>query len=149
MEKKSGSAWPIAIVATFVIFAAGLFVLIGFMVSEDLDLVSEDYYQAEIEFQDKIDKRNRAVKDGRVVEVVKEGTLLRLDFPDANKENTAGEIYLYRSAGSADDLRFDVEPDAAGGQIIDISDLPPGNWIVKIEWKLGDVEYFTEKPLAI
>lgn len=150
---QTGRAWAWGIVG-----ACGLFisVMLGFVAfsffSQGVDLVSRDYYQQEIEHQRQIDRVTRTgnLPEGIAWELTQEGNQAMFSFPQEQvKEPMRGSIHLYRPADASLDQKWEIALDRQGRQRVPLASLAPGRWRVKIDWRLGEEEYYSEFALTV
>ena len=137
--------WGNRIVLVFVAFAA----FIGYMVvrafQEDFDLVAEDYYAQEINYQDKLNKLSNAAGEGKSVLVKQRNGEIALTFPDKEAEGT---IHFYHPSSKIFDRNFQITL-KDGVQNIDRSELIAGSYRVNITWKANDMDYFQQSSIYI
>lgn len=137
--------WGNKIVIAFILFAA----FIGYMVvrafQEDFDLVSEDYYAQEINYQDKLNKLSNTAEAGKSVLVKQKGGEVFLTFPD--KEAT-GNIHFYHPSRKIFDRTFDISlTDRI--QKIKRSELVAGNYRVNITWNTDNQDFYQQSTIYI
>ncbi|MEM0940093.1 MAG: FixH family protein [Bacteroidota bacterium] len=137
--------WGNSIVVVFVLFAT----FIGYMVikafQENFDLVAEDYYAQEINYQSKLVKLANTESSDKVVVIKQETEKLVLTFPNHQAEGT---IQFYHPSREIFDKTFQITL-KNGSQIIDKEDLVPGNYRININWKEGDTEFLQESNVFI
>lgn len=137
--------WGHKIVIAFILFAA----FIGYMVvrafQEDFDLVSEDYYAQEINYQQKLNKLSNAAEAGKSVLVKQKGGEVLLTFPD---KEASGSIHFYHPSRKIFDRTFEI---ALTNQIQKIkrSDLVAGSYRVNITWSTDNKEYYQQSTIYI
>ena len=90
-------SWGNKLIIVFVVFASLMATLVYKATQTKFELVSKDYYQDELRYQDKIDgAANAALTGPSSIEVKDE--LILLQFPDAQKNaNITGEAWFYCS----------------------------------------------------
>jgi len=137
--------WGKSIVLAFILFGC----FIGYMVmrafQENFDLVTEDYYAEEINYQQKLDKLSAASRDGQEVQVKQDGDKILLVFPN---ENVRGTIQFYHPSRKLFDRKYEIKLEGRS-QRIDRSDLVAGNYRVNISWDTSGKEYYQESKLYI
>lgn len=137
--------WGNRIVLAFICFAA----FIGYMVvkafQEDFDLVAEDYYAQEINYQDKLNKLSNTAEDGLKVIVKQKGEEVILEFPD----QASGKIDFYHPSRKMFDRSFDIKLSDENTQRIAKSDLVPGSYRVNISWRSGEEDYYQQSSIYI
>jgi len=129
-------------------------VLIGFMVyltfGEQWDLVSEDYYEQEIRYQEKIDQKNQALEDKIKPQVSIEGDLLKVTFPsdsEGNKKSLSGRITFFRPSDAKKDVNYQIV--SGGEQSIPLERFSRGKYLAKIQWEMQGLEYYSEQTIII
>jgi len=137
--------WGNRIVLAFVCFAA----FIGYMVTrafqEDFDLVAEDYYAQEINYEQKQIKRANTAEYGKSVDIKQAVAHLVIQFPDDAAEGT---IEFYHPSRKMFDKRYDINLNN-GTQVIDKEELVPGNYRVNINWNSEGRDFLHESKIFI
>ena len=134
-----------------IVFAFSLFGLfIGGMVvrsfQETIDLVSEDYYQQELGYQQQIDKMANSQALRVPLTFAQQPQQLVIQFPN---DGAQGEIQLFRPSDARDDRTISIALDSQQRQIITTEGLVKGHYKVKVDWISNDVAYFTEESVFI
>lgn len=138
--------WGHRIVLAFVLFAA----FIGYMVvrafQEDFDLVAEDYYAQEINYQSKLEKLSRTADAGKEVQVKQVGSEVVLTFPASD---ITGEIVFYHPSRKIFDRSFAIATSEDAKQVISGDELIAGNYRVKISWTNEGQEYYQQSSIYL
>lgn len=147
------SLWPYAVIVTFVLFAS----YIGFMVSRamrtSVDLVSPDYYQQELRYQQRMESVARTQALPAPVQVRYERTTQRLtlQLPSAlARQAVRGELHFFRPSDQQLDFTLPFAP--AGDparQELSTARLAAGYWRLQVDFTAGGQPYFIEKELSI
>lgn len=141
--------WGTGIVIAFAAFISFILFFVLKMTLDNRsnhDLVREDYYKAELGFQNEIDAQNNANKNkvGLTTEMTPEGILIK--FPEnLDLKNIKGTVSLYRPSDKH--LDFDLPLSLSQDNLL-IPDnrLLDGRWDIKIFWEyLGESYLFIEK----
>ncbi|MCM4152757.1 cytochrome C oxidase Cbb3 [Arenibacter sp. N53] len=141
--------WGTGIVLAFIGFISFILFFVVRMSMDNKanhDLVTENYYSAELGYQKEIDAENNAhAKEvDLTLETTEEG--LRLVFPKNLKlENIKGTVSLYRPSNKH--LDFDL-PVSLSEDYLLIPDnrLLDGRWDIKVHWEYeGEVYLFKKK----
>ena len=144
---KMNWGWKIAITYTLFALMTLAFVVIGSM--KKVNLVEEDYYEKEIKYQDQIDK----MKNSQLL-----GDHFHIDYQPKNylitlqckvDEPVMGNILLFRPSNSDRDLNIPINLDGMGKQIIDVSTLLKGLWVVKVSWESGGKSFYNSQQIHI
>jgi nitrogen fixation protein FixH len=139
--------WGTKIAAFYISFVAFILVMVVMAFGEKYELVTEDYYQQELEFQNKIDKSTNAFALDDKLKITIKGNSLIMKFPNSLSA-TEGTINFFRpSDENADFEEKIVLKDNL--QLVDLKKFLKGKYIVKTDWKNGDEEYFQEDVIFI
>lgn len=131
----------------FVLLSVGMAV---YMMNMDVNLVTEDYYEKELRYQDKINSINRADALPENLRLVRKEKSAELIFPKLFPfEDIEGEVKLYRPSSGKMDVTEKIELDSTYTLTIDIKILMPGYWKVKVDWRVKSVSYFNEFKLFL
>jgi hypothetical protein len=140
--------WGTGIVISFIIFAAAIFLIILFPFNQRIDLVTKDYYDNELKYQEQINKVDRtALLDERIV-INQSSKELDIKFP-INYRKVYGEIIFYRPSDERRDFSISINADSTGSQSVNIGSLLPGLWRVKVQWNMNNLQYYYEKNIMI
>ena len=144
--------WPLGLLAAFGLFISGTIALIVLSARTQTDLVSPDYYERELRYQEDIDRRTRTqALEGQVrVRYDADRRQLTLALPAAHAaKRVEGEIQLYRPSAAGLDRRVPLEVDSHGQQTLDATTLSDGFWRVRVTWRVGGEEFsFDEKVIV-
>lgn len=146
------SMWPYAIIAYFVCFVSAVAAFISFALTQDVLLVREDYYAAEMTYQQQLDQMNRAARLGRevVIEYSSKHRKLAIKLPDKHLPQTpVGEIKLYRPNDPSLDKSFALDLQTDGKQFVDVADIANGSWRVELKWNANGEDYFKTQKIVV
>lgn len=144
--------WGSGIVLAVVVFMIGTLSMVSYFISLDFYLVSNDHYEQAVEYQDTIDKKQRAenLKNPVVVLFDEPTVSIKLIFPkEILSDSLSGNITFYRPNNPDLDHRFKLQIDEDGRQIIPVSELEKGRWKLTLEWKQDSLFYLDEKNIFI
>jgi hypothetical protein len=148
--KPNRNLWPLGIIVTFVLFFCGIATVIVIAATHPETLVSGNYYEQEMNFQNQIDGIARAQKSGAAIACDAANGLVMITVPAAQlAQKFSGTIELYRAAAPDLDREFRLEPRADGTQMLDVSRLAAGPWRVRAAWTAGGQCYFLEQKILI
>ena len=143
--------WGTAIVLAFIAFISFImYFVISMMTNKkyDHDLVTENYYQKELVFQQSIDKETNAKKLDEQVTWKKTPDGMLITFPQSlNIEEIEGKVFLYRPSNKH--LDFEM-PITLSNHTLLIPDnrLLDGRWNLSVEWEYDDVEYLFKEDIT-
>ncbi len=144
--------WPVGIVIAFAVFIAGTVGLIVLALFQRPELVTPDYYERDLRYQQTYDSRARAGALGTEAGVsFEEATRrLRVHLP-ARQGHSVREatLHLYRPAAAEADRTVPLTIGLEGHCDLDAGDLAPGLWRVRLAWKYADQTYLLERQIVI
>ncbi len=118
----------------FIVFILGMIFFFP-MGQQNSELITENYYEEELLYQDVIDAKKRAdqLAEKPKLEIKNEG--LFLSFPkDINNSNSKFDFYLYRSSDQNLDVKKEFALDANNNYSIPKKILVKGGYILKVMW---------------
>lgn len=144
--------WGKSIILVFVLFAGFIGTMVYLMTRERIDLVSENYYQNEIEYQQHIDRVSNAhqinggLNSSTTMTYQADQQQVVFVLPSALQK---GEITFYRPGDSKQDFRVAIPAQHPTRQVIPTKSLEKGNWRVQFTWSDGQREYYKEEQIFI
>jgi nitrogen fixation protein FixH len=118
--------------------------------TKSTELVSSNYYEKEIKYQDQIDKIKRTSELSEQVTIENTGSFILIRFPKTyNLKDINGSILFYRPSDEGKDFKIILEPDTNGEQKIVTNKFVKGIWKVQINWKMNAIEYYNESVIRI
>ena len=144
--------WGWKIVVVYSLFVIMTLSMVFYFMGQKVDLVSEDYYKQEIEYQDQIDKisNTKLLKQAVGFEYSAENRVLRINFPrDHFEKGLEGNIHFYRPSNADEDKNFKILPEATGQQNIGVGSLSRGLWKVKISWTCAGTAFYDERVITL
>jgi hypothetical protein len=139
--------WGKGIVITLIVFISLMVGLVTICVKQDdIHLVTEDYYEEEIKYQDQIEKMiNANSLDYKVLDYDVQLRKVDLHLPAGSK----GTIHLFRPSDARLDQKIDFEITDQNANAFDLNALKAGYWKLKLTWSENGVEYFHEEKINI
>lgn len=137
--------WGVKIVIAFSIFCLATIGMVIFFMNQKVDVVTENYYEKELKYQEQIDRitRTNALKDPLKVENT--GKELIIKFPNIpDKVKGKDIIHLYRPSDESKDIKIPVITDTANMQVVSTERLQKGYWKMQIIWTSEGKEYYHE-----
>ncbi|MCF8240597.1 MAG: FixH family protein [Melioribacteraceae bacterium] len=143
-------SWGTRIVIAFILFFILVAVVFTIASSQRVDLVTEDYYAKEIEYQDQIDRMTRANELSEQLAINYDGSSLLFSFPKTFiPAQIEGNIHFYRPSDAREDKQFPIKLLESHELKMNGGDFSKGLWKIKVDWSVNDIEYFNEKKLMI
>lgn len=150
-KNNSRNPWPIAIIAFFIVFATFLATFVVWALGQRQDLVTENYYEQEIRFQEQLDRLHRTqTQSGQTTvtfDVVKNRIVINL--PPAQAAAARGTIQFYRPSNAKLDHEIPLAVNADGVQTLDAQAMAAGLWKIRIHWSVKGQEYFFDQAVVV
>jgi hypothetical protein len=142
--------WGFGIFVTFLLFAVATFVMVYISVSTNVDLVTEDYYEKELKYQQHIElvKSTSALEQNIGVDVTNDSVVLM--YPKLGQPSSySGTIFFFRPSDKRGDFQESVKTDSMYSQSFSTAKMETGLWRVKIYWSVEKKEYYSELPIIV
>jgi len=143
--------WGTGIVIAFVAFISFiLFFVIRMTTSHNAnhDLVTEEYYKAELGYQKEIDAEQNALNFNEQIQLKKSPEGLLVIFPEGfDNTNVSGIVSLYRPSNKHLDFNFPISLSNSHLLIPD-KRLLDGRWDIKITWKHQGKDFLHKESLT-
>jgi len=136
--KTSRNLWPLGITLLLVAFFCGIMTLVVIATSSHTELVSENYYEQEIQYQHRIDGLARAREAGASLayDAAERRIVVSLGR-NAAKPDAPAQVELYRPSAAGLDQVLPLLPGPDGAQVADAGNLQPGPWKVRASWAVA------------
>lgn len=144
--------WGTGIVLAVTLFIIATLSVVSYIISLDFYLVSNNHYEEGVEYQQTIDKKNRAESlDTPVVVLFDEGsTSIKLIFPEEIlSDSLSGNVTFYRPNNPDLDKKYKLTLNPEGLQTIPVGDFEKGRWKLSVEWQADSLTYLEEKNIFI
>lgn len=140
--------WGNKLVIVFVAFTVLIGTLVYKAINAQYDLVSEEYYQDELEYEDHITAVKNATKLSDVT-VLQSATSIIVTLPkEMNGYKIDGNAWFYYKTNAAKDRR-QVFSTSDGITSFAKQGLPKGNVLLKLNWTSGNENYYVEKIINL
>lgn len=126
---------------TFMVFITSAIIFFP-MGKQGAELVEDNYYEAELHYQDVIDAKNRAnqLEFKPNLEILPTGIMVT--FPkDINNDNAKFNFVLFRTDDKNLDIHKEFELGAANTVNIPKNILVPGSYTLKLKWNKENKDY--------
>lgn len=144
--------WGVKIFISFIVFGILMGILVTISFNQEINLVADDYYKQEIEYEAQMDKlRNTASLSNKpTLNYDADTGVLQINFPaELVSEFQSGEVHLFRPSDYKMDKKVRILLDENGNQSFDLNSLEKGLWEAKMTWKSGSREFYEEKKIVI
>ena len=141
--------WGHSIIIVYVIFVGGILLLAYKSSQQKFDLVKNDYYGAELKYQEVIDATQRAVNLGEALQVERNGPLLHVILPTNLQTNVSKvALEMYCIADEKGDMKKEILVQKGVFDIELLSSMK-GNYTLKLSVDNNGVNYYFEKKLIL
>jgi hypothetical protein len=143
-------SWGKGIIIVIGAFISGMTIMVYTSVKNDTELVTKNYYEKEIKYQEQIDKINNSKGLIKNLKIEALSDKLVIKFPDEEKGNDInGEILFYRPSDAKKDFTVPVELGKNSEQVITTGEFEKGAWIVKVNWSSKGMNYYNEETIMV
>ena len=141
--------WGKSIIVAFILFGAFIATLVTVCVRQDVSLVSPDYYQQELVYQDQIARINNTSKliDKPVITVIDNQSVeIRFNqFSHVEK----GMLHLFRPSDDAMDQKINFTASEQSSRSFKVSPMEKGMYRARMQWTMNGEEFFIEEIIHI
>lgn len=143
--------WGTGIVLAFVCFISFIMYFVIRMSTDknyEHDLVTEDYYKQELEFQKEINQEKNAQTLVENLSWEKTNTGIVLKFPTNLKvSNITGKVFLYRPSNKI--LDFNIPISLSNNTfLVPKSKLLDGRWNITVKWNYNNISYLFKDKIT-
>jgi hypothetical protein len=149
-KMKAKLNWGTGILIGIIVFVIISITMTVIFMTQDVSLVSDNYYERSLSYQEEIDKQSRTKSLDEQVKINFNGEVINILFPIAYLEkNISGEIYFYRPSNPALDFKLPLHLGEDGSEKILTQRLQKGFWRLKLNWTMDGNGYYSEKSITI
>jgi len=166
MFKKFNWGWGIAIV--YSLFVLTFIAILIYSTTQKVDLVNEDYYKSELNYQKRIEAINRTILINDDVKISLDNNSLLIQIPFWSYDIKNSKIKLYRPSNSKQDKEFNLnqlvvvenssESNSASKLVtneqlskykINNINVGKGFWKAQLEWEVNGNKYYKEESMML
>lgn len=139
--------WGKGILLTIIVFVGFILTLVIISVrQDDIHLVTENYYEKELKYQDQIDRETSAAGlDREVLVFDSQAKSMVLDLPVGAK----GNLKLFRPSDERLDQELLLDISQEGKTTVPLEKLKAGYWKVQLTWTENGVDFYQEKQISL
>ena len=141
-------SWGKWITTSFILFAVFIGGLVFVCVREDVSLVSKNYYQEELDYEDQILRLNNTRRLALKPYFEITGDSLVLLFPDIHRIQS-GDIVLFRPSDADLDRSYQLILDGSPVRYFSLKALPAGMYKARMTWTMNETDYFVEEIIQL
>ncbi len=140
--------WGWGIFIVLVLFIAFMVNLVYKSSQVRVDLVSENYYDKEINYQQQIDREKNSLGLVQDVQIRKNSEFVEIVYPlDFNGSGISGDIQFFKPDNASLDFTLDVNAAEGNRQIINTMAFKQGWWEIKINWTYQQTDYYKSEKI--
>ena len=146
------NTWAYGVTALFLSFVALMVTFAVIAGNNKEKLVVKNYYQAELAFQQQIDKVDNAnaLAEKPSIKLNDDKSAVEVFFPQPiYADGVTGKMLFYRPNAPDLDKEIEVKLNTNGTQKILTSDLEKGRWKVQLNWETNGIAYYTEQVISL
>tara|TARA_R110001583_G_scaffold19334_7_gene75737 strand:+ start:8587 stop:9033 length:447 start_codon:yes stop_codon:yes gene_type:complete len=142
-------SWGTKLAMFISVYVIGILIFVGFSLTQDINLISTDYYPQGIDFQSKIDKIKNTYTLKEKVVVSQQGGTIQVQFPEGMQSGVSGSVIFFRPSNSDDDLRSAIKLDETGLQVFKSEQFVKGRYAIQLDWKHRGEAYYQEEAIYL
>ncbi len=142
--------WGFGIATVYILFAGSMVLLAVKASQQHYDLVTPDYYNDAVKFQQKIDAEKNALSPATKLnfEFVQDKKEVTISSASKNK-NIKGTLLFYKPDKAGFDFEIPFSLNNEGTQHVPVHTIASGYWKIKASWTLDGADCYTEKNILI
>jgi hypothetical protein len=141
--------WGKSLIIFFILFFIWVFFFVLFAMRQNIDLVSDDYYQKGARYTDQININKRSVPYQDSIQISATGEQVRIVLAAGlAPAGDSVQVHFYRSSDKTKDLRFSFRK-TDSPFLIETTRFVHGRYQVYITWGSGEENYSITKILDI
>ncbi len=137
--------WGTKIILAFTGFAAFILFMVVQAFQQDFDLVAEDYYAREINYESQLRQQANLQKLGEKVTVKQTTDRVVFTFPEGQAVEE-GQVHFYHPSKKLLDRKVPVK---SGKLTVDHALLVPGTYHLYIHWVAEGIDYLQKEKVLI
>ena len=133
----------------YLAFVAGITFLVIKSMYQEQELVTPDYYEQELQYQQRIDQKGRADALNNHPILLKQSKGIKIEFPSNWDSNyIKGDVWIYCTNDQKKDLKQSFKLNS-GERIVTLNYTTHGVRLVKISWEIAGIKYYTEEKINL
>jgi len=143
--------WGIGIAIFYICFVTAMISVVIKSCHNQSDLVKEDYYQLDLDYEDHRQKKMNAklLPENVAIEYDKHSHSISLSFPDSMNQ-ISGDIHLFRPSDKYLDMHYSIDVlNQNNFNVILDKDILHGLWEVRLDWSGDGVPYYINSKIII
>lgn len=135
------------VLAGFGVMIVLMSVLVYLCTKNPAIMVSKNYYEEELTYQDKIDATNNALSFDQSLTMEKGNGQVTITIPATiNQQLIKASLAVYCLTDDKKDTKIDLSPNSEGVYTVDSHNWQQGNYRLKLSMESGGKNYYKEFP---
>ncbi len=148
MKKFNWGTGLAIFIVLFLVVTIGQVIIIHMVV--DYDLVEEEYYAAEIKYQEQIDKLKRTEALPEKLQIKLVDKIIEFTFPSIfSPKSITGTVTYYKPSDDLLDKKQTIKLNEENKMYMNTDELTTGFWKIKVDWSVNNVTYYNEKSMVV
>lgn len=140
--------WGKGIATAYIVFVVGILSMVFLSKNQKIDLVTENYYQQELVFQEELDAQQRVENQGCIPILARKRGGFQVDIPNSKGKNIEGQLLAYCPSNKAGDHVIALPKTTSGGWLLNLSELNFSKYIFKFHWTRNGERYSASIPFT-
>jgi hypothetical protein len=140
--------WGKSIIIAFVLFAGFIATLVTVCMRQDVNLVSKDYYQEELAYQEQILRMDNLKDLDQKPVIQRSGNFIEVEFKQFNQIKN-GQMKLFSPSDPGKDKLYLLRASESNKQYIAVDDVAKGMYRARMQWEMNGKEYYIETVVNI
>ncbi|HRC32297.1 MAG TPA: FixH family protein [Bacteroidia bacterium] len=142
--------WGFGIAMVYIIFAGSMIAFVVVASRQNYDLVSENYYDDAVKYQQTIDAENNGTRKESQLDIVyvQDKNAIQLSG-GAQMKNVKGKLSFYKPDKATNDFQIPFSTDDSSMQTIPLPTVAHGYWSVNANWNVEGKNYSVAKRIFI
>ena len=129
--------WGTGIALAFIGFGIFIVTLVVGTINERVDLIEDNYYEAEVRYQSRMEEMQRTEDMAIKPEVLQSGKKLTIVLPGG--DNTIGKARFLRPNNATFDFEMDI---LSGENTVNAQHLLSGMWMIQLHWETDGQPFY-------
>ena len=140
--------WGTGIFIFYTAFVVFILALVFRTSQERIDLVTDDYYQQELEYQNIIRKKDNASNLDPALTYSIDKMNVTFYFPPS-QEGILGGVKIYRASNKTFDKEFEIDLNDQNQMIVSMDDSPLGLYKMMVTWESDSIGFYVEEDIYL
>lgn len=141
-------SWGKAIILSFILFSAFVAGMVTVCIRQDISLVTRNYYEEELAYQEQLDRKQNALNLETKPEILIRENQLEVHYPELALVSS-GTVTLFRPSDASLDHEFKLIPTTGPIQRFALHTLAKGLYKARMQWVMDGHEYYIEKIIVL